>query len=303
MLSRRQQGPGYYDRFKGRVLFSIRDAQGRPVGIGGRVLPELATGDRPSTSIRPRRRCSPRASCSTASTWPARRCARPHGAGDGGLHRLHRGPSVRLRQRGGRAGHGVGRGARATAAAVRRSVPWCWCSTATRRAASRANEVLELFVASNVDLRMLTLPEELDPSDFLLKHGAEAFRTAGRSSGRRLGARLSLRRPRASTCERDVHRAGQALEQLVATIAKAPRLRDDTQVDDRLREEQILAAAGRPSSACRRSRCGELMTQPSAQGRPRAPRPSEYRHVLACRQPVDPLERELLEIVAALSRS
>ena len=29
-----------YDRFRGRVLFSIRDAQGRPVGLGGRVLPE-----------------------------------------------------------------------------------------------------------------------------------------------------------------------------------------------------------------------------------------------------------------------
>ena len=43
ILARPAEGGSLYDRFKGRVLFSIRDAQGRPVGIGGRVLPELGT--------------------------------------------------------------------------------------------------------------------------------------------------------------------------------------------------------------------------------------------------------------------
>ena len=37
----------------------------------------------------------------------------------------------------------------------------------------RANEVLELFVAEQVDLRILTLPEGLDPCDFLQKYGAD----------------------------------------------------------------------------------------------------------------------------------
>ncbi len=39
----------------------------------------------------------------------------------------------------------------------------------------RANEVLELFVAEQVDLRILTLPEGLDPCDFLHQKGAAAF--------------------------------------------------------------------------------------------------------------------------------
>ena len=39
----------------------------------------------------------------------------------------------------------------------------------------RANEVLELFVAEQADLRILTLPEGLDPCDYLHKYGAAAF--------------------------------------------------------------------------------------------------------------------------------
>ena len=40
----------------------------------------------------------------------------------------------------------------------------------------RANEVLELFIAQQADLRILVLPENLDPCDYLHKYGAEAFR-------------------------------------------------------------------------------------------------------------------------------
>ena len=39
----------------------------------------------------------------------------------------------------------------------------------------RANEVLDLFVANDVDLRILTLPEGADPCDFIRDNGKDAF--------------------------------------------------------------------------------------------------------------------------------
>ena len=37
-LVRRKEGGGYYDTFRNRLLFTISDVQGRPIGFGGRVL-------------------------------------------------------------------------------------------------------------------------------------------------------------------------------------------------------------------------------------------------------------------------
>ena len=41
----RRDGGGCYDRFRGRLMFSIRDVRSRPIAFGGRVLPEFARED------------------------------------------------------------------------------------------------------------------------------------------------------------------------------------------------------------------------------------------------------------------
>jgi DNA primase len=45
LASPRQRGGGVYDRFRERVIFPIRDANGHPVGLGGRILGKEGTGE------------------------------------------------------------------------------------------------------------------------------------------------------------------------------------------------------------------------------------------------------------------
>ena len=45
LASPRQRGGGVYDRFRERVIFPIRDANGHPVGLGGRVLGKEGVGE------------------------------------------------------------------------------------------------------------------------------------------------------------------------------------------------------------------------------------------------------------------
>jgi DNA primase len=45
LLSRRQGRRGFYDRFRGRIIFPIRDASGNPTGLGGRIIGAQQAGE------------------------------------------------------------------------------------------------------------------------------------------------------------------------------------------------------------------------------------------------------------------
>jgi DNA primase len=47
LVSRKNQGTGVYDKFRGRVMFPLQDAGGKVVGFTGRILPALAKEDEP----------------------------------------------------------------------------------------------------------------------------------------------------------------------------------------------------------------------------------------------------------------
>ncbi len=66
-LAYRNKADRLNDSFRARVLFPIFDAAGRPVGLGGRVLPG---GSGPSTRTRRPRPYTTRAGCCTGSTGP-----------------------------------------------------------------------------------------------------------------------------------------------------------------------------------------------------------------------------------------
>lgn len=238
LVSRRQSGTGYYDRFRGRVLFSIRDVQGRPVGVGGRILPGLGDQQAAKYINSPETPLFSKSSllygldlakdavtksqtalvmegytdCLMAQQFGIQNAVAVLGTALGERH-------IRLLRR-----------------FAERIVLVLDGDEAGRR---RTDQILDLFVAEQVDLRILTLPDELDPADFLERRGADEFNRllAGAVDAlehkfRQATAGLD---PAKST-----HEANRALEQVLATLAKAPRLQAGATSAVRLKEDQIL---------------------------------------------------------------
>jgi len=90
---------------------------------------------------------------------------------------------------------------------------------AGQAAASRA---VETFLAQDVDLRILTLPENLDPADFLASQGADAFRSMAEQAPEAWQFRLqaSLSRHGIST----VDGRQQVLEEMVKVLSIVPKM-------------------------------------------------------------------------------
>ncbi len=297
LVARPQEGDGLYDRFRGRLLFSIRDAQGRPVGVGGRVLPESGSTS-PAKYIN-----SPETPLFSKSNLPygldvardAMRKSRTALVMEGYTdcivaHQYGFGDAVAV------LGTALGEGhVRILKRFADRIVLVLDGDEAGQR---RANEVLELFVAQQVDLQILTLPQGSDPCDFLHQHGAEAFADLLAHQAVDALEHAFQTATRGVDLERDVHRASQALEHLVSILAKAPR---DTAGVDRLREDKVLqrfAARFRVDEQEVRRRLTALRRRASR--RVSLPSPAEAPDVIADEAPpqkMDPTQRELLELL------
>lgn len=302
ILARPASGGSLYDRFRGRVLFSIRDAQGRPVGLGGRLLP--------GSSI-----TSPAKYVNSPETPLFSKSSLLYGldAAREAMHKSHTAlvmegytDCIVAHQYGFRdavAVLGTALGPRHIQILKRFCDRIVLVLDGDEAGQRRTNEVLELFVAEKVDLRILTLPDDLDPCDFLHERGPEAF--AELLANRTVDALEHAFRTvtRGIDLVNDIHAGSQALERLVAIVAKAPRLRADTTREDRFREEKILqrlAASFRVPEKDVRDRLTALRREP--QRRP-SPVASDQGSAAATRpdgKPVgkiDPWQQELLEIL------
>ena len=239
LIGERQNGPGYYDRFRGRVLFSIRDPQGRPVGFGGRVLPGISD-DSPAKYVN-----SPETPLFQKSSL---------------LYALDHAKDVIARTRTAVVMEGYTDVVIAHQCGFKNAVAVLGTALGERHVKllkrfadrivlvldgdeagrKRTDEILELFIAEQVDLRILTLPDELDPADFLLQQGAEAMEKllstqAVDALEHKFYNVTSALGPAPTT-----HQISQAMESILGVLAKAPRLADSPDSAAKLREDQTL---------------------------------------------------------------
>ena len=301
LVARGDQGGSLYDRFRGRVLFSIRDPQNRPVGFGGRILPESGASspakyvNSPETPLFSKSNLLYGLDVARDALRKSRTALVMEGYTDcifAHQHGFEDAVAVL----------GTALGERHVRILKRFADRIVLVLDGDEAGQRRANEVLELFVAEQVDLRIVTLPEGMDPCDFLTRHGSAAFADlldtrAVDALEHAFGAAT-----RGVDLDGDVHGSSQALEYLVSIVAKAPRLRSDTTREDRFREEKILqrlAARFRvPEEVVRRrltalrrsSRRKPAMHVPP---QPEASRPEADVPVGT----MDPWQRELLEIL------
>lgn len=230
-----------YDRFKGRLIFPIRDTQGRTIAFGGRVLPGN-TDERAAKYVN----CPETRLYSKSDTLYALDIARTQTTKSRQLTVVEGYTDVILCHQ-----HGVNDVVAACGTAVnsrhiqllRRFADTVYLVLDGDQAGQdRTNDILELFVAAQMDLRILSLPEELDPAEFMLERGADAFRALLATASDALEHKIQVA-TRGIDLVRDTHRANQALEDILATIARG--LPPGTIDSAGLRAQQLLARLAR----------------------------------------------------------
>ncbi|MFV1964896.1 MAG: DNA primase [Pirellulaceae bacterium] len=290
----------YFDFFRGRLIFPIRDTQHRPIGFGGRILPGQTD---PGKYINSRDTLLFTKSDFTKSDHvygldlardtivQQRNVVVVEGYTDVIMAHQHGLKSVI-------AVSGTALGPRHIRLLRRYADSITLVLDGDEAGQKRTNEVLELFVASDTELRILTLPQGSDPCDFLQQHGVDAMRRLLDTAPDAFGHAIQVQ-TRGVDLVQDTHRANQALEALLAILAKSPRVSSGGNSAKRLRERQILARLAREfrvEEPMLRMRIGEMRRAAPA---PRVIAEPALPATGLSAADLEPHDAELLEILVA----
>jgi DNA primase len=241
LLGKSDRTGNYYDRFKGRVIFPIRDTQSRTIAFGGRILPAIADENAAKYVNSPETRLYTKSDTLYAldivrnSISKTRRITVVEGYTDVILCHQHGVDDVV-------ACCGTALNERHIRVLKRFADTVYLVLDGDAAGQNRTNDILELFVAVQMDLRILTLPDELDPAEFMEQRGGEAFRTLLAGAIDALEHKIHIV-TRGIDLARETHRANLALEQILNTIARGT---EESVVDAaNLRAKQLIARLAR----------------------------------------------------------
>jgi len=276
MLKQSESSETWYDRFRGRVIFPIRDRFDRPIAMGGRVLPQIARqleskhGNPPAKYINsPETRLYSKSdqfyglNLMRNAIAKSRHMIVVEGYTD----------VIALWQAGidnvvGVLGTALGERHLQLVRPFADRVTLVLDGDAAGQ--RRAGEVLELFVTADIDLRILTLPDDLDPCDFIQNQGAAEFRDRVDDAPDAIDHKIAAETGSVDLLQ-DTHQAHRALENILATMATSPRpLQSKTQTS--LREQQLLSRLSRMFQVDIQSLNRRLSEMRKGKSRPTRPR-------------------------------
>jgi DNA primase len=248
LLRRKELEGGHYDWFRGRVIFSIRDARSRPIAFGGRVLPQLAD-DRSAKYIN-----SPETPLfSKSRELYGLDLARENFREAGGALVMEGYTDCLMAHQ-----HGIKNAVAVLGTALgdrhlqllrRYADSITLVLDGDEAGRRRTNEILDallaLFEKNEVDLKILTLPQGVDPCDFIATHGSDAFRQLLSQAADALEHKFNAVTNGLDILA-DTHRAAQAAEQMLATLAQIrPAGASGDSSRAVLREQQMLSRIAR----------------------------------------------------------
>ena len=239
---------GWYERFRGRVLFPISDTQNRPIALGGRIVPDLVPDDQ-----------QPKGKYYNSTE------TRLYSKSDNlyGLNLVRDEVSKKENRK-----LTIVEGYTDVVAAYQaglRNVIACQGTAVNERhikvmrrfadsitlvldgdeaGQRRTNEILDLFVAQDVDLRILSLPDGADPFDFIRENGAEAFQALVDGANDAIAHKIS-QETRGVDLINDTHAANQALEAILKTLAQIPVGQFATSAAKSVRLDQLITRIAR----------------------------------------------------------
>jgi DNA primase len=226
LIGKRNEGTGYYDRFRDRVIFPIRDVRGQTVGFGGRILP---------SSPQLQRESPPPKYYNSAETPLFSKSDQLYGIDQardaatkiGYLAIVEGYTDVMMAHQ-----HGVANVVATMGTAlnarhikkIRNLVPRVTLVfDADAGGDTGVDRALEVFVSQDLDLRVATLPAGLDPCDLFIAQGPEPFRKALEQSVDVLD--YKLQRVWAREAGQGLEGQRRAADQMLTTLAAAPQER------------------------------------------------------------------------------
>jgi DNA primase len=222
LLARRNEGGGYYDRFRDRVMFPVRDARGQPVGFGGRILPSSPLADRAPKYYN----SSDSPLFSKSELLYGIDQARQAGAKAGYLAVVEGYTDVLMAHQAGVCQVVATMGTALNARHVhhlRRYVPRVvLVFDADAGGNTGVDRALEIFAGQELDLGVATLPADMDPCDLIVKHGAEPFQKALASAVDAL--EFKLNQVLSAESAQGVEGRRRAVDAVLGIIALAPEM-------------------------------------------------------------------------------
>jgi DNA primase len=290
-LIAKRQGDGYYDRFRDRVQFPIRDVRGQTVGFGGRILPESPLAARAPKYYN----SSDTPLFSKSEQLYGIDHARGAAATAGYLAVVEGYTDVLMAHQ-----MGIGQVVATMGTALnarhvqklRHFAPRVvLVFDADAGGVTGVDRALEIFAGHDLDLAIATLPDGLDPCDLLVQQGPDPFRKVLESAVDALEFKLNQVLPAGATPGIEEQR--RAVDAVLGVIALAPIGGQAHVVKTQLMVTRIARRLSLKEETIW-ARLDELRSRQRREPQPEPP-PEEGPK----QAPAAPEERELLEVLLA----